>query len=225
MSHPVKFKHSCGAIFYTFSPSGELGVILGDEGKDREEWLPFKGCAEDNETYEQAAIREIKEESGGLIDINNIHLEHNFSTRRKHYHIGLVEVPYDIIEKYNSSRVFETRNEFREKKEMRFFSLTTVLITCNIHSISRASIKYYWERLKNLNVTPSNNERLRCHGVSISDAQIIKNQIDLDSPMSGPDETPINDINVNKMKRYDMRFTPNMEKYIYRNRVWRKGVW
>ena len=104
MSHPNKFKHSCGALFYTYSPSGELGVILGDEGREREEWLPFKGCAEDGETYEQAAIREIREESGGLVDIKTIILEHVFSTRRKHYHIGLIEVPHYIIEMYNKTR-------------------------------------------------------------------------------------------------------------------------
>lgn len=173
MSH---LKNSCGAIFYSFDPQGVLGIILGDEGDcDNEEWLPFKGCAEENEPFEEAAKREIKEESGGLVIINNIVLEHKFATKRKTYHIGVIEVPYGIIEEYNNKRNSETRKEYKEKKKLKFFPLNSVLHASGVHSISRASINYYTDRLKCLAVKPfSNNELLRNQAISLNEAKRIK---------------------------------------------------
>jgi ADP-ribose pyrophosphatase YjhB (NUDIX family) len=158
-------KNSCGAIFYAFDPSGQIGIILGEEGDD---FLPFKGCNEPGETYEQTAIREIHEETCGLINISDIKLEHVFSTKSKIYRIGICQVPYSIVEQFNKSRLLESRKVFREKKELLFFPITTVLSNPRVHNISRSSIKYYWDRIislseNNINTTTCNS---RYHGMS-----------------------------------------------------------
>lgn len=174
----LKSTNSCGALFYTISPTGVIGVILGDESrKGTPEWLPFKGCVENNETYEETAKREIKEESGGLIVVDNIKLEHIFSTKRKTYHIGLVKVPYCIIEKYNSRRHLETRNEYTEKKELKFFPIDEVLLDYTVHSISRASIKYYWQRIQAARTTDKEPELLRDHAISNNLAKVLKDRV------------------------------------------------
>lgn len=141
-------KNSCGAIFCTISDQGVFGIILGDEGiTNIPSWLPFKGCVENDETYEQTAIREIKEESCNLVDISTIKLNFNFSTRNKTYHLGLVKVPYDIIAKFNEARQLETRREYVEKKALKFFSLKSLRNDDAIHHISQKVIKYYWTAL------------------------------------------------------------------------------
>jgi len=173
-------KNSCGAIFYTFNLNNVIGVVLGDEGEDKEEWLPFKGCAEDDETLEDAAKREILEESGGLVMVDNINLEHRFSTKRKNYYIGLVKVPYDIVDIYNNRITNETRYAFKEKKKLKFFPLNEVLSNENIHNLTKSSIIYFWDRLNSLNlsnqhITTSQNLR-RNHAITIEQAISIKNK-------------------------------------------------
>lgn len=140
-------KVSCGAIFYTYDPYGNIGIILGLEGDD---WLPFKGCNEKGETYEETAIREIYEETCGLIRVDKISLDHAFASKRKKYYIGLIYVDYDIIEKFSQLRKAEDRPNFIEKKSLRFFNLDTVLFNNYVHGISKASIKYYWNKLEYL---------------------------------------------------------------------------
>ena len=171
----INMKNSCGAIFYAFDENGQLGVILGDEGLDETElWLPFKGSAHDDEPYELAAIREIEEETCGLVKLHSINLEHNFASKRKNYHIGLCEVSYSIVDQFEKLRKNETRGEYREKKKLKFFPLKTILFSKEIHSISRASIKYYWHRLQNLAICVKPNERLRCQGVTVEQAASMK---------------------------------------------------
>lgn len=142
---------SCGAILYAFDPSGRIGIILGEENRSKTDgWLPFKGGIQNDESLEQTAIREIYEETCGLVKIEQISLDHVFSTKRKEYHIGLCEVDYSIVEKFNESLANESRFEFREKRELKFFPLDTVLYTPGIHSISKSSILFYEDRLKNI---------------------------------------------------------------------------
>jgi ADP-ribose pyrophosphatase YjhB (NUDIX family) len=138
-------KISCGAIFYSHNPNGVAGIILGLEGKN---WMPFKGCKENGETVEEAAIREIYEETCGIIQINDINLEHRFASKHKKYYIGLIEVPYSLIDEFDVKRLQETRANFIEKKKLKFFELSNILTTKNIHHVSMCSIKYYWNKLQ-----------------------------------------------------------------------------
>lgn len=141
-------KISCGAILYTYK-QGRLGIILGLEGT---EWLPFKGGLEKNETPEQAASREIYEETCELVKIDppNIKLNHRFSSKRKIYQIGLCYAPIDIIYKFEKKRKKETNYSLREKKSLKFFDICNILDNPKIHSISKASIAYYWNDLMNI---------------------------------------------------------------------------
>lgn len=166
-------KNSCGAILYTFDPEGRIGVVLGAEGS--EEWLPFKGCNEEGETFEQTAIREIREETCGLVTLDSISLDHVFTTKHKIYRIGLCQVDYSIIEQFEKVRRSECRKEFREKQEIKFFPLETVFVKQKVHSISRASIKFYWDKLMTYagkqNVSA---EYIRCHGMTEDQAKAIR---------------------------------------------------
>jgi len=137
-------KTSCGALLYTYNPAGSIGIILGCENGL---WLPFKGCTEDNETYEQTAIREVEEETCGVVKLNSINLEHKFASKRKQYYIGLSLVDYGVIDRFNESIKNESRASHCEKKELQFFDLKSVLSDTRIHNITKASIKYYWNKL------------------------------------------------------------------------------
>jgi 8-oxo-dGTP pyrophosphatase MutT (NUDIX family) len=142
-------KHSCGAIFYTFDPNGKIGIILGQE-QETNGYLPFKGCMEEGETLVQAAVREIFEETGGLVKLETIDLEHQFTSKRKHYHIGVCEVPYDIIEKYHLQLLngLEKRKEFLEKRKLKFFDLDEISGNNDVHNISKSSVNYYMNKLR-----------------------------------------------------------------------------
>lgn len=163
-------KNSCGAIFYTYDPNGNLGIILGSENG---EWLPFKGCNEEGETFNQTAIREINEETCGLINIKNIILEHKFTSKRKHYHIGLCQVNYDIIEKFNNIRNQDKQSlekEFLEKEELKFFDMENIISCRVIHNISKSCINYYMCKLQLLKNKQSSAETkyTRKHSMSVN---------------------------------------------------------
>lgn len=136
-------KHSCGAILYSYDTNGNLGIILGMEGW---EWFPFKGCMAFGETFEETAIREIYEETCGLVSLQTIFLEHHFNSKHKHYHIGLVPVDYSLIDKFNQRIKTEERMEFLEKKCIKFFTIDELKI-CNLHQITKASINFFWDKL------------------------------------------------------------------------------
>lgn len=158
---------SCGAIFWTEDPAGNRGIVLGEEGEDDSQWLPFKGCVEQFETPEQAAIREVFEETCGLVILTSIMLEHCFSTKRKIYMIGLCYVPFEIIQQFEERRKSETRFAYAEKKKLRFFKLDEVLKDPSVHSISKASIQFFWHRLQGKKVVvPALRETLRYQGIS-----------------------------------------------------------
>lgn len=143
-------KESCGAILYTFNPnySNRLEIILGWEGYH---WLPFKGSKHQNELLEDTAIREIYEETGGLLSIDNIKLDHVFSTKRKKYHIGLCYSPYNLIESFTHKRKKEERHEYKEKIALRSFDLLEVMSNNDVHYITKKSIKFYWDQLIKIN--------------------------------------------------------------------------
>jgi len=161
-------KHSCGAILYTYDLYGKLGIILGMENNV---WLPFKGSCEYGETKEETAIREIYEETCKLVQIDHIQLTHKFSSKHKHYHIGLCQVPYDIIHLFAIKRKKETNKKYTEKTKIRCFTLDELRTDKNIHNITKASIRFYWNDLIQLSkkrqiCQPSKNEHIRSHRVN-----------------------------------------------------------
>lgn len=140
---------SCGALFYAYDEQERIGIILGHEAGG---WLPFKGCNEYNETYEQTAIREVQEETCYLIHLNNIKLDHRFESHAKIYMIGLCEVPYEFLLYFRQARQYETRWKCQEKSLVKFFKLESTLDSKQIHGLSKNSIKYYWSILQNRDV-------------------------------------------------------------------------
>ena len=137
-------KNSCGAILYTYNEFGEFGIILGLEG---DHWLPFKGCSNFNETFEQAAIREIREETCNLVHIDNIKLDHIFMSKRKTYHIGLCYAPYDIIYKFDRVKKLYDDYSYKEKDKIKFFPFKNLLENRDIHVLTKLSIEFYWDKL------------------------------------------------------------------------------
>ena len=147
-------KHSCGAILYTIF-NNKVYIILGmEKGK----WYPFKGTREKGETNELAAIREIYEETCGVIKLNKIELECHFSTKRKHYHIGLLYIKPDFIDRFYINRQFIVNNldimdkkykSFLEKNDIKMFSLNEINYR-KFHHVTLTPIKYYYDVLKNV---------------------------------------------------------------------------
>jgi 8-oxo-dGTP pyrophosphatase MutT (NUDIX family) len=140
---------SCGALFYAYDEQERIGIILGHEAGG---WLPFKGCNEKNETYEQTAIREVQEETCYLINLSNINLDHKFETQAKVYMIGLCEVPYEFLQYFRQARHYETRWKCQEKSVVKFFKLESALNSRQIHWLSKNSIQHYWSILQNKDV-------------------------------------------------------------------------
>lgn len=181
-------RHSCGAIFYAFDPNGQIGIILGQE-QNQNEYLPFKGCMEEGETLVDTAIREIREETGGLIVLKDIVLEHRFTSRRKHYYIGLCEVPYDLIEKYDQylTNGVEKRKEYVEKRKLKFFHLDEVNSSQEIHNISKSSVNYYMNKLRLIQMQKSskiNNNNIHveyCRKQSIPQSYLYDDSVNIDN--------------------------------------------
>jgi len=168
----TKTKHSCGAILYSYH-NNELGIILGDEGfTTSNQWLPFKGCADSTESHEVAAIREISEETCNLVKLRSVTLAHAFATKRKYYHIGLAYANIEILDKFDSLRAKENRDEFLEKKKLRFFPLKNIYEN-KLHSISMSSIKYYMRQLLFMK-TPGKS--LISHAYSTKEADNLINE-------------------------------------------------
>jgi len=61
---PLKFAFSAGGVVYRRGPSGIEIVLV----RNREAWTLPKGLIEKGEKPEQAAIREVKEETGLLVE-------------------------------------------------------------------------------------------------------------------------------------------------------------
>lgn len=141
-------KISCGALFFTQDPFGQTGIILGLEQGG---WLPFKGCNEEGETFEETAIREVKEETCGLIHLSEISLDHTFATHAKIYKIGLCHIPYAFLHIFQKVRSKEKRDKYKEKYTVKFFPLLKILHDKRVHPISKQSVIHYWDQLQNTN--------------------------------------------------------------------------
>lgn len=171
-------QESFGAILFAVGPDGP-GIILGDESRSKEAgWLPFKGGALEGETPEQAAVREISEETCGLVAIKeeDIRLDSKFATRHKRYSLALVEVDYDIIDKFDERRRNEIKEERLEKLSIKFFPYPEVLQNPGVHSISKSAILYYKDQLDSMcHITQSSplGTRARCVGVSVEKAESL----------------------------------------------------
>jgi hypothetical protein len=149
-------KHSCGALLYTVL-NNKIYIILGmEKGK----WYPFKGTREKGETNELAAIREIYEETCGVVKLNKINLRCNFTTKRKHYHIGLIKIEPDFINKFYKNKKFilnqiESINSppnyipFLEKNEIKMFTLDDINYK-KFHHVTITPINFYYDFLKSI---------------------------------------------------------------------------
>ena len=167
-------KHSCGAILYTII-NHKIHIVLGME---KQQWFPFKGTREKGETNEETAIREIYEETCGIIKLRKINLKCNFSTKRKHYHIGLIYVKPDIIEKFHTNRKNILENvdplnndyiSFIEKTDIKMFPLSCVKYK-NFHYVTITPIDYYYRTLKNIEI----NNILKANKPTILKQEILK---------------------------------------------------
>lgn len=143
-------KHSCGAILYTIYNS-KVYLILGLE---KGQWFPFKGTREKDECNTKAAIREIYEETYGTVKIDNISLDCNFSTKRKHYHIGLVFVPYFYVNKIFKNKILISNNskkynKFLEKTDIKLFSFNFIN-KYRFHAVTQIPLNYYYNELMSL---------------------------------------------------------------------------
>jgi hypothetical protein len=143
-------KHSSGAILYTIYDN-KVYIVLGLEKGD---YFPFKGVREKYETNKQTAIREIFEETCGVLTINDINLLCNFSTKRKHYHIGLVYISLNEIKQFSINKIkIENDKEnieknwiYLEKIDIKIFKLD-YLCKYKFHEITYKPIKFYQNQL------------------------------------------------------------------------------
>ena len=145
--------NSCGAILYSYDENGDFGLILGKEricdgGKMK--WYPFKGCSEEGETLKETAIREVFEETGGLVKMNNIDLYLAFTTPNKNYYIGLYQVPYSIVDKFNSMNRNIMHEDFKEKEEIRFFSFFKIKDEKDISDMTKRMLRYFETQLNEI---------------------------------------------------------------------------
>jgi ADP-ribose pyrophosphatase YjhB (NUDIX family) len=220
----MTMRHSCGAILYTYDPNGDLGIILGMEGTH---WLPFKGGCEGDETIEETAVREIYEETCGLVHVTKISLDHVFNSKHKHYHIGLYEVPYDIIRQFPKKRKEATEKRFMEKQSVKFFPLTGLRCNKNIHSITRASIKFFWDQFivlaNNRQIIQKAGERLRNQGLSQNQAKnIFYNDTRVSDMYYCKKKNKSSFLKQPKM--YGINYTHAQEKARDSVRVWRRPI-
>lgn len=231
-------KRSCGAILYAFNPEGKLGIILGDESNNHtSDWLPFKGGCQENETLEQTAIREIFEETCGLILIDDIELHHKFATKRKEYHIGLIEVPYELLKTFPLAKENETRENFMEKKALKFFPYPDILKDTSVHNISKSSILFYKDTLDAIAESGKSCSMERCSrylGISDMKAESLKQKNPKTNSKVSPEDKqsklsqknhrsarPNAQKKIPTNKSYTMYRTPRTEKMFDQSRVWR----
>jgi len=149
---------SCGALLYACK-DGEIGVVLGIEGGN---YFPLKGGKFAGETDEQTAIREVFEESCGLVDLKRISLDCTVHSLTKRYHLGLVEVSHDIIEKFAARRATETRPSFAELSGLKFIKLAD-LENMKLPLVTYKAVSFYKDRLfeleKKINENNMNNKK------------------------------------------------------------------
>jgi hypothetical protein len=170
-------KHSCGAILYTIYKN-DIYIILGME---KGQWFPFKGTKEKGETNEMTAMREIQEETCDTVYVRSISLDCNYSSKRKHYHIGLIQVSSLIINEFyrnrdnllSEYRSYDKYYPYLEKTGMRMFSLTHIFKN-NFHDITISPISYYYPYLRLL------QKKLKKHplGLDVKSKHLDTNALD-----------------------------------------------
>lgn len=124
---------------------------------EKGQWFPFKGTRDKGENNNQAAIREIYEETCGVVKLDNIDLKCHYSTKRKHYHIGLVRIQPETIKQFyqnrnyllNKKTYFDEYNSYLEKSDVKMFALNYIF-DHNFHEITMTPIKYFYTQLKML---------------------------------------------------------------------------
>ena len=119
---------------------------------DKLNWFPFKGTVESGESYNEAAIREIHEETMGIVKCDSIELTCNFATKYKHYHIGLVEVKNTFVDEFFEKQdtmvhMRYDKPEIFEKSHVCMFSITE-LETTPWHNITFKIIRFFLPELK-----------------------------------------------------------------------------
>jgi 8-oxo-dGTP pyrophosphatase MutT (NUDIX family) len=153
-------KHSCGAILYTIH-NNSVYVVLGME---KSQWFPFKGVREHGESNTQAAIREICEETCAVLtpdDLTELVLDCHYSTKKKHYHIGLAYISPDGIDRfyYNRNKLVREshRNNTGNFNKWSFLEKTNIsmihindLYNYKFHAITNIPIKHYYSQLSNI---------------------------------------------------------------------------
>lgn len=141
--------HSCGAILYR-KDGDKIKIILGSERIDRTGeiiYLPFKGSADHGESFEDAAKREVYEETCGLVLLEkdySISLRFLHSTKKKDNHLGIVEVKEDIVSKFNEKMKTETRAAFTEKRELKEFDLDDLFDRREVHKMCKDCVRFYF---------------------------------------------------------------------------------
>jgi 8-oxo-dGTP pyrophosphatase MutT (NUDIX family) len=148
--------NSCGAVLYTVY-SNRVYIILGQEFGD---WFPFKGKCDKNETLEEAAIREISEETCMTVNVNKISLDCTFSTARKVYHIGLVFVPYTFIELFYKQRQKMISSKYLEKTNIKMFDIGKIQ-NYKFHKVTSIPIYYYYPYLSRLQEKINTSVKIR----------------------------------------------------------------
>ena len=117
---------------------------------EKNEWFPFKGTKNINESLKETAIREIYEETCGLVKLDNIHLNCTYSTKRKYYHIGLVFVNFNILQNFHKKRNFYkicnnikiSSEKYLEKIDIKYFNINNINLY-KFHNISKIPINFY----------------------------------------------------------------------------------
>jgi 8-oxo-dGTP pyrophosphatase MutT (NUDIX family) len=153
-------KHSCGALLYTIY-NNKIFIALG---KEDGEWYPFKGVVDNDETFEETAIREVDEETCHAVVVKSIKLECKYATKRKHYHIGLILVSPTLIEHFNINRCKEVECKYLEKSEIKFFSLNDIRRK-RLHRITIIPIIFYWNFLLKKQNMLNNKLKICKHGI------------------------------------------------------------
>ena len=142
--------HSCGAILYMIH-EGQVCIVLGMEKGD---WFPFKGTRERGETNIQTAIREINEETCGVVNVKYIELNCNFTTKRKHYHIGLIKITSEEFDAFYTNKDIMLKKintqdynfTYMEKTDIKKFPINDIS-NIKFHEISTIPIKFYYKYL------------------------------------------------------------------------------
>lgn len=172
-------KCSAGAILYTIVEN-KIYYILGSETPwgvkpqkfdiyaqkfnvnkfDYRSLFPFKGSIE---TYDKSlietAIREIYEETLGLIKIDNINFDICFkSNKEKSYFIGFIEIDKSFVPNFNilrkdTEKMLTYSDNFKEKIGVVALPIECILENEKISRISRYPILQHYIKYSSLNIS------------------------------------------------------------------------